>query len=355
MKLIKILQLSIICVLIISLITACGGELYMADDQLEDKTPIEENNGDIAVNVAPPRPEDEEDIVSEIKENEVVVQEESSSEETPVENAETPVENEEEQEAMPETTVEFANQFGAENEYNLDLDPSQLDNTDTSWSFRPNQDHSPVTGYYDLDLERYGTYFINKEAADEKVVYLTFDEGYEYGFTPKILDVLKENNVQAAFFVTKYFIDKEPELIQRMVDEGHIVANHSNTHPDFPTLSNDEVYDELKTTNDRFKEVTGQDLDPFFRPPSGKYSERTLYLVRKLGYRNIFWSMAYADWDVKNQPGKDAAYNHVMDNYHNGAIILLHAVSESNTQALDDIVKSLKDKGYRFGSLYELE
>lgn len=348
MKLKKILHLSIISSLLALFLTACGGELYTADSHLEDKTPTQENEQETQVHVeVAPAPVPEEEEVEETPSNE-------SSENVSSEDQETDVEDESE-DVNQESTVIFANQFGTEDAYDLELDPNQLDNTSTSWSFRRNSEHNPVTGYYDIDIERYGTYFINQTAVDEKVVYLTFDEGYEYGFTPMILDVLQENNVQAAFFVTKYFIDKEPELIQRMVDEGHIVANHSNSHPEFPTLTHDEVYDELKTTNDRFKEVTGQDLDPFFRPPSGKYSERTLYLVRKLGYRNIFWSMAYADWDVNNQPGKDVAYNHVMDNYHNGAIILLHAVSESNTQALDDILKSMKDKGYRFGSLYELE
>jgi peptidoglycan-N-acetylmuramic acid deacetylase len=342
MKLKKILHLSIISSLLALFLTACGGELYTVDSHLEDKTTTQETEIRVEVAPAPGQEDLEETPITEPIENK------------PSEN-EMMDEDDEAEKDIQESTVIFANQFGVEDAYDLELDPNQLDNTSTSWSFRRNSEHNPVTGYYDVDIERYGTYFINEDAADEKVVYLTFDEGYEYGFTPTILDVLQENKVQAAFFVTKYFIDKEPELIQRMVNEGHIVANHSNSHPEFPTLTHDEVYDELKTTNDRFKEVTGQDLDPFFRPPSGKYSERTLYLVRKLGYRNIFWSMAYADWDVNNQPGKDVAYNHVMDNYHNGAIILLHAVSESNTQALDDILKSMKDEGYRFGSLYELE
>ncbi|WZL81627.1 delta-lactam-biosynthetic de-N-acetylase [Vallitaleaceae bacterium 9-2] len=353
MKLKKILHLSVVASLMLVLLTACQGELYTPDSASGQET-----DDYVEVRVEAPESETEETQDTQDTTQEVVDVEEvdEAPVETPEEEPETEA-LEEESEQKPEQgiTVEFANQFDTEDTYDLELDPSTLDNTDTSWSFRRNKDHSPVTGYYDLDLERYGAYFINQEASEEKVMYLTFDEGYEYGFTPKILDVLKENDVQAAFFVTKYFIDKEPELIQRMVDEGHIVANHSNTHPAFPSLTGDEIYDELKTTNDRFKEVTGQDMDPFFRPPMGKYSERSLYLVRKLGYRSIFWSMAYADWDVNKQPGKEVAYNHVMDNYHNGAIILLHAVSESNTQALDDILKSMKEKGYRFGSLYELE
>ncbi len=347
---------------VILTLTACSGELYTANGS-EDMTIMspeliaeqEDTNDEVGKTEETIGVDDSQSDISE------VIEEEGNDEGSDEDADEIKNEGKNEEKDQPkdasqqESTVEFVNQFGEEKTYTLDLDPTTMDNTSKGWSFKRNKDHSPVTGYYDVDLQRYGAYFINEKAKEEKVMYLTFDEGYEYGFTPKILDVLKENNVQATFFLTKYFIDKEPELVKRMADEGHIVGNHSNTHPEFPTLTSDEIYDELYATNARFKEVTGRDMDPFFRAPSGKYSERTLYLTRKLGYRSIFWSMAYKDWEVKNQPGKDVAYNHVMDNYHNGAIILLHAVSESNTEALDDIIKSLKAEGYRFGSLYELE
>ena len=140
-----------------------------------------------------------------------------------------------------------------------------------------------------------------------------------------------------------------------MVEEGHLVGNHTENHPNMAAISDETLYEEITSLSDKYVNLTGQEMDPFLRPPSGKYSEKSLYLTRKLGYRTIFWSMAYKDWETDNQPGKQAAYDHVMSNYHNGAIILLHAVSESNTQALDDILKDLKALGYRFGSLYELE
>ena len=140
-----------------------------------------------------------------------------------------------------------------------------------------------------------------------------------------------------------------------MKQEGHIVGNHTVTHPSMPSLTDDEVIYEIEETAKYFEEVTGYTMDPFIRPPMGEYSERTLYLTRKLGYRTIFWSLNYKDWDVNNQPGAEYAYNHVMENYHPGAIPLLHAVSESNTEALDDIIKALKEQGYRFGNLYEVE
>ncbi len=233
------------------------------------------------------------------------------------------------------------------------MDVSELDNTDTGWSFKRNPDHEPVTGYYNIDISLFGAYFINN--VDEKVVYLTFDEGYENGYTTPILDTLKANKVKATFFITGDYIDREPELVQRMVDDGHLVGNHSENHPKFPELTDEELFYEIASLGDKFLALTGREMDPFFRPPSARYSERTLYLTRKLGYRTIFYSMAFKDWLVDDQPGKEGSYNHVMDNYHDGAIILLHAVSESNTQALDDIIKDLKALGYRFGSLYELE
>ena len=247
----------------------------------------------------------------------------------------------------------FVNQFSSDVDYNLEVNVSELDNTETSWSFKRNTDHEPVTGYYDVDLSLFGSYFIKD--TEEKVMYLTFDEGYEQGYTPEILDILKDNNVKATFFITSHYLNSQPDLVKRMVDEGHIVANHSVSHPSFPTISDEQVYEELTMLANDFKEVTGTEMAPFFRPPGGKYSERTLYLARKLGYRTIFWAMAFGDWDPDNQPGSDVSYNHVLDNYHNGAIILLHAVSESNTQALDAILKDIKALGYRFGSLYELE
>lgn len=247
----------------------------------------------------------------------------------------------------------FVNQFSNDSAFDLDVPIETLDNTSTSWSFKRMKDHVPVTAYNTFDITKYGGYFIKD--TDEKVVYLTFDEGYENGFTPTILDVLKENNVKAAFFITGDYIKRESELVKRMADEGHIVANHSVTHPEFPTLNEQEIYDEIVNLADKYEALTGKKMDPFFRPPAGKYSERVLYLVRKLGFRTVFWSMAYKDWVTSEQPGKEVAYQHVIDNYHNGAIILLHAVSQSNTEALDSIIKELKAQGYRFGSLYELE
>lgn len=202
-------------------------------------------------------------------------------------------------------------------------------------------------------LDKYGGYFVGDSSS--KVIYLTFDEGYENGYTSKILDILKDNNVKAAFFVTRPYIKSSPDLVKRMVAEGHVVANHSNTHPSMPDASDEKVIKELTDTADYFKEITGTEMPKFFRPPMGEWSERTLYITSSLGYKTILWSMAHKDWETANQPGKEASYNFVDTRYHNGAILLLHAVSKSNTEALSDIIKNIESKGYRFASLNELK
>lgn len=232
------------------------------------------------------------------------------------------------------------------------VETDELSNEKKGWSWKRNQEHTPPTAYTDLDLTQYDAYYLGDTT--QKIIYLTFDEGYENGFTSTILDVLKENEVKAAFFVTQPYVRDNPELAKRMKEEGHVVGNHSVSHKSFPSLSDEDIKFELEETSQYFQETTGYDMDPFFRPPSGEYSERILALAKNLGWASIFWSVAYQDWDTGNQPGAEYAYHHVMENYHPGAIILLHAVSESNTQALDQILKGLKEEGYEFASLYEL-
>ncbi len=244
------------------------------------------------------------------------------------------------------TTTTTANSTGFK-----DLD--EYENRTVSWSFKRNTDHSPVEGYNEgVDIGAFSAYYIGN--TNEKVVYLTFDEGYENGFSTKILDILSANSVRATFFPTKKYIENNVSMVKRMKSEGHYVGNHSATHPDMTSKTPEEFVDEIESTREAMEELTGYDMDMFFRPPEGKFSERTLYMTKEMGYKTIFWSMAYRDWEVNNQPGKEAAYQHVVDNVHPGAIILLHAVSESNTEALDDIIKELKAMGYRFGTLNEL-
>ena len=184
----------------------------------------------------------------------------------------------------------------------------------------------------------------------EKVLYLTFDCGYENGYTSKILDVLKEKNVNAAFFCTLPQVKENPELIQKMIDEGHIVGNHSVTHPSFAEISTTQITEEIKGMEEYLKENFNY-CEPYFRFPKGEYSELALNTVGSLGYTSVFWSLAYADWDLNNQKGADFAHKTVVSRLHSGAVILLHSVSPDNANALADIIDSARAQGYIFKSL----
>lgn len=284
---------------------------------------------------------------------------ESSSEDSEIENSEpietdtTVVESEYRQYVDVSTqTTENISESTTDTISKSDI-VSDKDNTMVAWSFKRNADHSPVIGYNGgIDISKYDGYYLGDTS--EKLIYLTFDEGYEYGYTSSILDTLKANNVHAAFFLTKPFIESEPELTKRIANEGHVAGNHSVKHLSFPDETDEQLVYEIEETARYYKEITGKDMDRFVRPPKGEFSERTLDITKQLGYKTVFWSFAYADWDVNNQPGKDVAYKYVMDNYHNGGIFLLHAVSQSNAEALDSIIKGLKESGYQFASLHEL-
>lgn len=189
--------------------------------------------------------------------------------------------------------------------------------------------------------------------SEEKVLYLTFDCGYENGYTAKILDVLKEKGVTAAFFCTLPQVRDNKELIARMINEGHIVGNHSVTHPDFSTLSTEEIIEEVRGFDDYMRESFGYS-SLYFRYPQGKYSEKSTAVLNDLGFRCVFWSLAYADWDVDNQKGAQYACDTVLSRLHPGAVILLHSVSSDNAGALSDIIDSAVSKGYEFRSLEDL-
>ena len=190
-------------------------------------------------------------------------------------------------------------------------------------------------------------------SSQEKVLYLTFDCGYENGYTSKILDVLKEKNVKAAFFCTLPQVRDNKELIARMINEGHIVGNHSVNHPNFSTLSSEQILEEVKVFDDYLRENFGYSSF-YFRFPEGKYSEKSLFVLNELGFKCVFWSLAYADWDLENQKGALYAYETVMARLHPGAVILLHSVSPDNANALSDIIDSAVSKGYSFRALEEM-
>ncbi|SHJ05796.1 delta-lactam-biosynthetic de-N-acetylase [Desulfofundulus thermosubterraneus] len=229
---------------------------------------------------------------------------------------------------------------------------TSLSNARRGWGIKRNDNHQqPEMPKAIRDtLARYDAYWIGSPG--EKVLYLTFDEGYENGYTAKILDILKANNVKAAFFVTGHYIKSQPELVKRMVAEGHIVGNHTMNHPSLPDISDDEIKKELQSVEELYTRLTGKKMK-YLRPPKGEYSERTLAVTRQLGYYNIFWSLALVDW-IPMPGGPQEAYQSVMDNLHNGAVILLHAVSRDNTEALDRILKDARAQGYTFKTLDDL-
>lgn len=188
----------------------------------------------------------------------------------------------------------------------------------------------------------------------QKVLYLTFDCGYENGYTAKILDVLKEKKVPAAFFVTEPYLRDSPEIAARMIKEGHIVGNHSNTHPVFPKISRTKMAQEIQECDNYLRKHFGYSA-PFFRFPTGEYSDSALELVQSIGYTSVFWSVAYADYDTNNQKGRQYAFDTVTARLHPGAVILLHAVSKDNAAAMGEIIDWAREQGYQFKALTEYQ
>lgn len=231
-------------------------------------------------------------------------------------------------------------------------DYGSIDNTLYSWWFRRNDKHEPSGCQEDFDITEYRAYYT--VPVGEKKMYLTFDCGYENGFTADILDVLKDEQVPAAFFVTQTFIRDNIDLVKRMKQEGHLVCNHTVTHPSMPSKSIEDQRKELLTCETYMKEATGYEMDLFFRPPKGEYSKRTLQMAKDLGYTTVFWSMAYLDYDVNNQPTPQHVVEHFRKFHHPGAIPLIHNVSSANHAALKQVIVELKAEGYTFGTLNEL-
>lgn len=201
-------------------------------------------------------------------------------------------------------------------------------------------------------VDRHGAVFLGDTT--KKELYLTFDNGYENGFTPAILDTLLARKVPAIFFVTGHFVREQPELLKRMAQEGHLIGNHSWSHPDMTTVPNHKIKEELTKVSDAVQQVTGQASMRYLRPPRGIFSDRTLAVTKELGYTNVFWSVAYKDWDTKVQRGAKFAYDNVMAQLHPGAVILLHSVSKDNTDALGMIIDEARKQGYEFKSLDQL-
>lgn len=202
-------------------------------------------------------------------------------------------------------------------------------------------------------LKKYNAIFLGD--IKKKELYLTFDNGYENGYTGKIMDVLKEKKVPATFFVTGHYVKDQPDLLIRMVNEGHIIGNHSWSHPDMTRISNEKIKEELdKVKNEVFK-LTGQLEMNYLRPPRGIFNEQMLSTSYNLGYTNVFWSIAYKDWETKDQEGWKYAYEKVMSQLHPGAVILLHTVSKDNAEALAKMIDDARKLGYEFKSLDQMQ
>ena len=202
-------------------------------------------------------------------------------------------------------------------------------------------------------LQTYNAAYVGDPS--EKVLYLTFDAGYENGCTEKILDTLKKHDVKAVFFLVGNYLEKNADLVRRMVDEGHIVGNHTMTHPDMSAITDKVAFrKELTGMEDLFREVTGKELPKYYRPPQGIYSEENLKMAKELGYQTVFWSLAYKDWENDNQPTADYAMGKLIPRTHNGAVILLHSTSKTNAEVLDQLLTQWKSDGYRFETIDKL-
>lgn len=229
------------------------------------------------------------------------------------------------------------------------------DNTELNWYFVNRHDGKiPECPKESADFfEILDAHYVGD--TNNKVIYLTFDQGYENGNTNKILDTLKEENVPAAFFVVRPYIKTAGEIVKRMVDEGHLVCNHSSNHPSMASITDESKFNsEFSVVEEEFKALTGQDISKFFRPPMGKYSKISLTRTKALGYKTIFWSFAYKDWIVDSQPDEATAIKKITEGAHPGCIMLLHSVSPTNAKVLKTVIQKLKADGYEFKSLNEL-
>ncbi len=231
---------------------------------------------------------------------------------------------------------------------------STVSNQKIGWGIKRNDNHEqPDVGSNNRKVleENKGICLGNKE---KKNIYLTFDEGYEAGYTPQLLSTLKENQVKATFFITAHFVNTQPDLVQQMIDEGHIIGNHTVNHKSMPELTEEKIKTEVMDLHQVINEKFNYEMK-YIRPPKGEFSENTLQVTNRLGYTTVMWSFAYEDWNEDKQPDETSAKKKVLDNLHNGEIMLLHGNSKTNTNILDTVIKEAKNMGYEFKSLDEFE
>lgn len=224
----------------------------------------------------------------------------------------------------------------------------------TNWGLSFRQEGQPPVGNASAAfLKQYDAYYTGDTG--QKVLYLTFDAGYENGYTPGILDTLQKHGVKATFFVVGNYMETSPELIRRMAAEGHTVGNHTYHHPDMSAIADADAFrDEVESLAAKYREITGEEMAKFYRPPQGKYSESNLQMAQALGYKTFFWSLAYVDWYTDQQPTHEAAFQKLLPRVHPGAIILLHSTSRTNAEILDELLTRWKAEGYTFGTLHDI-
>ena len=220
-----------------------------------------------------------------------------------------------------------------------------------SWGLSFQTEGTPPAGPASADtLKQFDAAYLGN--TEEQVLYLTFDAGYENGYTPQILDVLKKHEVPACFFLVGNYLQQNPDLVRRMVAEGHTVGNHTMHHPDMSRITDPAAFEkELSDLADLYQEITGQEMKQYYRPPQGIYSQDNLELAKNLGYKTLFWSLAYADWDNQNQPSHETAMEKLTSRVHNGAVILLHSTSKTNAEILDQILTKWEEMGYQFAPI----
>ena len=223
-----------------------------------------------------------------------------------------------------------------------------------SWGLSFRQEGDAPIGNAGVDqLKKYDAAYIGDTG--QKVLYLTFDAGYENGCTAKILDVLKQQQVPAVFFLVGNYIEKNADLVRRMVSEGHTVANHTMHHYDMSRLSDKAAFSkELTDLEELYRKATGQEMPKYYLPPQGIYSEENLKMARELGYKTLFWSLAYVDWNNDAQPTREQAFSKLIPRTHDGAVVLLHSTSRTNAEILDELLTKCKEMGYRFEKIQEL-
>lgn len=241
--------------------------------------------------------------------------------------------------------------------FSLSLSAEGLSGKSCSWYVMRNKQQQPICEKQFEFIENYNGYFVDKNATeDDKVIYLTFDAGYVNENVESIVNTLKNHNAQGAFFMLEYPIKNNTDLVKKIIDNGNLICNHTACHKDMTRYCSEaEFMADIRRLEDDYREYIGGEIAHFYRPPEGRFSEQNLSFAEKNGYKTVFWSFAYADWDNNDQPDEENAVNLIMENTHNGMIILLHPTSKTNAEIMDKLLTNWEERGYRFGSLNELD